>query len=112
MSLVAPDACDLVLLVHLSLNNVATEVHSSKCGDRQSAFAHVTRDATACPSGHWSRVAAKATSPTHTREGLGLGGDTRPLLLLLLLFLLLLVALNRVNSGNQTSDTFSSLVFG
>ena len=39
----------LVLLLQLSLNHVATEVrgHSSRCGDRQSAFAHVRRDATA-----------------------------------------------------------------
>ncbi len=53
-----PDAGDFVLLVHLSLNHVATEVQASKCGDRQSAFSHVRRDATAGPSGHWLRVAA------------------------------------------------------
>ncbi len=75
-----PDACDLVLLVHLSLNHMATEAHSYKRGDRQSAYAHARRDATAGPSGHWVRVAAKATPPTHTREGLALGGETRPLL--------------------------------
>jgi hypothetical protein len=50
-----PDAGDLILLVYLSLNHVATEVQASKCGDRQSAFAHVRRDATAGPSGHKSR---------------------------------------------------------
>ena len=76
-----PDAGDLVLLVHLSLNHVATGVHSSKCGDRQSTYAHIRRDATAGPSGHWLRVAAKATPPTHTREGLSSrrGHTTGPL---------------------------------
>ena len=59
---------------------MATGVHSSKCGDRQSAYEHIRRDATAGPSGHWLKVAAKATPPTHTREGLALGGDTRPAL--------------------------------
>jgi hypothetical protein len=55
---------------------VANGVHASKCGVRQSAVAHARRDATAGPSGHWLGVAAKATPPTHTREGLALGGDT------------------------------------
>ncbi len=59
---------------------MATEVKPSKCGDRQSACARIRRDATAGPSGHWLRVAAKATPPTHTREGLALGEDTRPAL--------------------------------
>ncbi len=74
-----PDACDLVLFVHFSPNHVATEVHYSKCGDRKSAFAHVRRDATASPSGHWLRVATKATPQVslHIREGLALEGDTR-----------------------------------
>ncbi len=57
-------------LVQLSVNHVATEVHASKCGERQSAFSQVRRDATA----------AKATPPTHTREGQALGGDIRPAL--------------------------------
>ncbi len=52
-----PDAVDLVLLVHLCLNHVATEVHSSKCEDRQSAFAHVLRGSV------WLTVAAKANPP-------------------------------------------------
>jgi hypothetical protein len=50
-----------------SLNHVATEAYHSN--------AHVRRDATAVPIGH--RVATKATPPTHTREGLVLGGNTR-----------------------------------
>jgi hypothetical protein len=75
-----PGAGDLVLLVHLSLNHVATELHCSNCGDRRSADAQFCRHATAGPSGHWLRVAEKATPPTHTREGLALGGATRPVL--------------------------------
>jgi hypothetical protein len=54
-----PDACDFVLLVHLSLNHVA-QVYASKCRERQSAFAHVRRDATAGPSDHWLRVSGYA----------------------------------------------------
>jgi hypothetical protein len=73
-----PDTGDLVLLVHLSLNHVATEVHVSKFGDRQSGFAYVRREVTAGASSHWLRVPAKATPPT--REGLALGGDKRPAL--------------------------------
>jgi hypothetical protein len=73
-----PDAGDLVLLVHLSLNHVATEIQASKCEDRQSAFAHVRRDATAGPSGHWLRVTPEVTPPTHTREGLSQGTHDRP----------------------------------
>ncbi len=39
-----PDACVLVLLVHLSLDYMATELDSPKCGDRQFADAHVRRN--------------------------------------------------------------------
>ncbi len=69
-----PDACDPVLLFHLSINRMALKYIFPSAG----IAAHARRVATAVPSGQWLRVAAKATPPTYIREELALGGGSRP----------------------------------
>ncbi len=61
-----PDAGDLILLVYL--NHVATEVKASSAGIDNPLLR--TFAATRWRVRLATRVAAKATPPTHTREGL------------------------------------------